>query len=311
MARSTFPGRHPSLIRSLQYFEAVARNRSVSAAASELHVSQSAVSHQLRELTQLLGEPLVTRSGRGIMLTPAGERLAARLSDAFTNLHDSVDSVLGAGRPTLRLAVCSSFGPGWLIPRLGGFLAANPDIDLQLRLYAEDPRLSDDVADAIVSAVPMQPGFTALHILNEQLVAVEAPGRRHSRRRLITTDTEPEEPGTDWTRYSAEAGIDLAALRDGLWLRTTHYMMALEMARAGLGAALVPDFIAVPEVERGTLTYLDRARVNSGRTYRLCFKHMRSTEPALLKLVKWFRGEVAATVVPLGAKKKKAGSAAQ
>lgn len=310
MARSTFPRRHPGLIRGLQYFEAVARHRSVSTAAAELGVSQSAVSHQLRELTGILGEQLVVRSGRGIALTGTGEALAARLSIAFANLHDSIDSVVGTDRRTLRLAVCSSFGPGWLIPRLPRFIEANPSIDLQLRLYAEDPELSGSVADAIVSALPVRAGFTAIHILNEVLVAVEAPGRRDRRRKLITTDVEPENTGGDWHRYGIEAGLDPDQLRDGPWLQTTHYMLAMEMARAGLGAALVPDFIAARDLERGALVLLDRARMQSGRIYRLCFKHMRSAEPALLSLVQWFRSEAAATVVSMPAKPRRAGSSA-
>ncbi len=310
MARRTFPRRHPGLIRSLQYFEAVARHLSVSAAAEELGVSQSAVSHQLRELSSLVGEQLIVRAGRGIALTTAGSNLAHRLSTAFEGLHESIDSVVGSSRRTLRLAVCSSFGPGWLIPRLPRFFEAHPSIDLQLRLYAEDPELSGEVADAIVSAVPVTPGFTAIDILNEVLISVEAPGPHGKRRRLITTDIDPACLGTDWNGYCAQAGLDLDALRDGPWLQTTHYMMALEMARAGLGVALVPDFIAAREIERGALVHFDRARMASDRTYRLCFKHMRSSEDDLLNLVQWFRNEAAATVVSLREKRRKSGSTA-
>ena len=151
--------RNASLIRGLQYFEAVARHQSVKLAAAELGVSQNAVSHQLRQLTKELGEQLLVRSGRGIVLTPVGQRLAEKLSVTFTSLYSSVVDTVGSGRSTLRLAVCSSFAPGWLIPRLKSFFEQQPEFDLQLRLYAEDPPLSHQVADAIVSAVPVKPGF--------------------------------------------------------------------------------------------------------------------------------------------------------
>ena len=70
---------NPTLIRGLHYFEAVARNVSIKKAAAELKVSESAVSHQLRELTDVLGEHLFVRSGRGIALTPVGAKLSHRL----------------------------------------------------------------------------------------------------------------------------------------------------------------------------------------------------------------------------------------
>ena len=95
----------------------------------------------------------------------------------------------------LRLAVCSSFGPGWLVPRLPSFIAANPGIDLQL--YAQDPQLSHQVADAIFSALPVTPGFSAIHVLDE-LVAVHAPGSHNGQHRMITTELEPQKLGQDW-----------------------------------------------------------------------------------------------------------------
>ncbi len=157
-----------SIIRGLQYFEAVARHQSVKAAAEELGVSQSAVSHQLRELSSVLGEQLLIRSGRGIAVSPMGQLLAERLSLTFASLQASLDEIVGGeSRQILRLAVCSSFGPGWLVPRLPGFIEANPAIDLQLQLYAQDPQLSHQVADAIFSALPVTPGFSAIHVLDE------------------------------------------------------------------------------------------------------------------------------------------------
>lgn len=71
----------------------------------------------------------------------------------------------------LRLAVCSSFGPGWLIPRLASFYATHPGVDLQLRLYAQDPEQTADVADAFITAREVKPGFAAVHVLDEMLVA--------------------------------------------------------------------------------------------------------------------------------------------
>jgi LysR family transcriptional regulator, glycine cleavage system transcriptional activator len=282
-----------SIIRGLQYFEAVARHQSVRVAAEELGVSQSAVSHQIRELARVLGEQLLIRSGRGIAVSPVGQLLAERLSTTFSSLQASLDEIVGGeSRQILRLAVCSSFGPGWVVPRLPGFIEANPGIDLQLQLYAQDPQLSHQVADAIFSALPVTPGFSAIHVLDEMLVAVHAPGAHNGRHRMITTDLEPQKLGQDWLNYCAQTGIGREIMQEGAWLRSTHYMLALEMARAGMGAALVPDFLARRHIEDGTLAYLDRTRIPSGRVYRLCFKQSRGRETGIRALVKWLRAEL-------------------
>src|SRR5690349_17347076 len=103
------PAEHQSKLRALQCFEAVARLRSISKAAAELGVTQSAVSHQLRDLTQQLGESLMVKSGRGIALTPAGAELAAALNSAFSVIANSVSRIVGNDRQRVRLAICSSF----------------------------------------------------------------------------------------------------------------------------------------------------------------------------------------------------------
>ncbi|MFN4143522.1 MAG: LysR family transcriptional regulator [Aestuariivirga sp.] len=285
------------LMRGLHYFDAIARHRSVKGAAEELGVSQSAVSHQMRELTEALGEQLIARAGRGIELTATGQKLAEKLGLVFSGLQSSLEDVIGGSRATLRLAVCSSFGPGWLIPRLASFFAAHPQIDLQLRLYAQDPEQTDQVADAFVTALPVKPGFTAFHIVDEQLVPVRASGAptnaRQKRLPLITTDLEDGRLGEDWLAYCNLTGLKLSELQAGNFLQCTHYLLALEMARAGLGVALVPDFLAAREVEAGSVAYFDRTLMPSGRRYHLCFKNSRAQQDELRLLAQWMKSEKA------------------
>lgn len=292
--KDLFQVRNSRLIRGLHYFEAVARHRSVKAAAEELGVSQSAVSHQIRDLTEALGEQLIVRVGRGIDLTPTGHRLAEKLGLVFSGLQSSLDDVIGGNRRTLRLAVCSCFGPGWLIPRLAGFYAAHPDIDLQLRLYAQDPELTDQVADAFVTAIPVRPGFAAVHVIDEHLVAVQARGlqeKGETAARLITTDIDEGKMGQEWIDYCAATGLHLADIQAGSWIQCTHYTLALDMAKAGLGVALVPDFLAAREIEAGAVAYFDRRSVPSNRRYHLCFKKTRAGEDEIKALAQWMKSE--------------------
>jgi LysR family glycine cleavage system transcriptional activator len=287
------PLRSARLIRGLHYFEAVARHKSVKHAAHELGVSQSAVSHQLRELTEALGEQLLVRSGRGIALTVTGQRLSEHLATTFSGLQSHIDGIVGGAQKSLRLAICSCFGPGWLIPRLHAFHAAHPGIDLQLRLYGQDPEQTDHVADAFITALPVSPGFVAIPILDEMLVAVQATqsAGTNIRRGLITTDIEKGRLGQDWFNYCMVSGLRLGDIHTGTWVQCTHYILALEMAKAGLGVALVPDFLAARELDAGTVCYFDRTRMEAGRRYHLCFKKSRTRDEAIGALVQWLKAE--------------------
>lgn len=281
--------------RALQAFEAVARNGSFTAAAAELGVTQSAISHQIRHLTTEFGEELVRKVGRKLELTPTGERLANRLRAAFEQIDTSIDDTVGANRPIVRLAVCSSFAPGWLIRRLGSLFASHSTFSLQLRMYAKDPELTDQVADAFVTSYPTVPGFSALHLKSELLVAVRAPSSpdmNSERVRLITTDIDPEKLGQDWIDFIDYAGLPADQFDRSDWLQASHYVLALEMARKGLGVALVPDFLAEESLAAGEITLVSEARMPTHEDYYLCIKTVRRGEPALRQLEGWFRSQI-------------------
>jgi len=282
----------PNVLRSLQYFEAVARHRSVKLAAISLGVTQSAVSHQIKRFSEAIGQQLITKSGRGIALTPAGEKLGERLSTAFAGLDDLVKEVVGDGQQALQLAICSSFGPGWLIERLGDFYRTYPEIDLELRLYAQNPLYSNEVADVWIVADEIKPGYKTIPLKQETLVAVEAPATRRrpkdpSKRRLITTEVERGKVGVDWVSFCRATRTKLKEIQEGPFRLCTHYSLALELAKAGHGVALVPDFLADREIRTGTVVPYSNVRLPSGRTYRLCIKETRADEAKLKSFANW------------------------
>ena len=283
--------KEPNILRSLQYFEAVYRHRSVRLAAESLGVTQSAVSHQLRRFSEVTGQHLLVKSGRGIALTPTGEALGGRITEAFSELEDLVSDIAGGGRQTLQLAVCSSFGPGWLIDRLDRFDEAHPDVELELLLYAQNPLLTNEVADVYIVADELKPGFTAIPLMNEMLIAVEAhpaDAEPHDRRRrFITTDIEKGRIGEDWIGYCNSFGIRLDDLQQGPFRLCSHYFLALELARRGYGTALVPDFLAARDIRSKTLVPFDDRLFPSGRTYHICFKSGRSSEKQIKQFADW------------------------
>ena len=258
-------------------------------------MTQSAVSHQLRNLAEQIGEPLFTKEGRRIVLTAAGRRLGATLQSAFADIHRSLADTIGSNRKTMRLAVCSSFASGWLLKRLTGFYEANPGVDLQVHMYAQDPDLTDQVADAFVSTLPPPAGFWSMLLQTEFLIPVVStscdpfvPGKIP----LITTELAPERNGAEWRTYCAEAGLGYDDLHRGHLFQVSHYILALELARLGAGVALVPDFIAKKDIKAGILYQPWPARLATGEHYQLCVKSARRGEPTLKALADWLRAQV-------------------
>jgi LysR family glycine cleavage system transcriptional activator len=283
-------------MRSLEAFEAVSRHLSISKAASELGVTQSAVSHQLRYLSEELGEKLVATSGGRVELTSAGRQFADAIQSAFGQIDRSIAETIGADRHTVRLAVCSSFAPGWLIGRIASFHDLNPNVALQLRMYAKDPELTDAVADAFVTTLPKVGGFWSMRIRPELLAPIFAASKANlvpGKLPLITTTLDPARFGDDWTRFCDAANIAFDTLHTGQWLQVSHYVMAYDMAKAGLGLALVPDFLAEEDVAAGRLRYLSPARLPTSEDYYLCVKRSRQDELGLRAVVRWFRAQVA------------------
>ena len=245
------------------------------------------------------------------MLTQAGELLSRRLSTAFDILDSSVTTAIGGTRSILQIAVCSAFGPFWLMPRLSDFRNSRPEIELEVRLYSKDPELTHSSADCIVTARDVKPGYDFVELFEERVIAVAAPGLVRGRRLdgvpLVTTDTSAEALGADWRAFSDLSGISFPATVE--WVRCSHYILALEAAKSGLGAALVPDFVAASFIDEGRLEEFGAASFGpGGRTYRACFKESRKDEPALRSLVSWLKCQLPKERQPCAKNTAKSGS---
>jgi len=131
-SRMDAPAKLPPL-GMLRVFEAAARLGSFSAAAEELHVTHSAVSHQIRALEEQLGFALFHREGRGVQLTLVGLELAARVNRALCDIGSAVALLRQRANPRrLTVTTMPSFAARWLAPRLGSFIEQEPDIELNI-----------------------------------------------------------------------------------------------------------------------------------------------------------------------------------
>lgn len=163
----------------LRAFEAAARLQSFSLAAHELHLTPSAISHQVRELEQHFGRAMFARSHRRVDLTPEGHRLFASLARVLDALEACCDEVkLAAAGQVLAVHCAPSFAAKWLAPRLPAFAKAHPDVTIRLTTGADPVDLTRarelDVAITYGRAEP-RPGVEVTPLGLERIAALCAP----------------------------------------------------------------------------------------------------------------------------------------
>jgi LysR family glycine cleavage system transcriptional activator len=254
----------PSL-SGLRAFEAAARQQSFTRAARELHVTQGAISHQIRALERELGLELFVRMHRSIALTPAGQRLARATTDGLTRIADAVAALTPRIEDeVLSVSVSPSFAARWLVPRLARFRRLQPETDV--RISANDA-LIDPEANGIDLCIRYgkgsSPGLVAAPLLADDVSPVCHPsfleGESALRepadlaQHLLLHDEmlldDPDRPDWDkWFRAAKLRGIDT-----GTGPRFSHAALALEAAVAGQGVALGRTSLVTDDIASGRL----------------------------------------------------------
>jgi LysR family transcriptional activator of nhaA len=255
----------------LRYFWAIAHERSLTRAAARLHVSQSALSIQLRQLEERLGHPLFERRNRRLELTEAG-RIALGYADAIFRAGEELVGTLAggarAGRAVLRVGAVATlsrnFQLGWLRPLLG-----REDVELVLRsgtLRELLPLLAAHSLDVVLtnSAVPRDAGTPwRIHKIGEQdvsLVGRPVRGKRAFRFPEDLRDVPVVLPGAESSlRGSFDTLMEQAGIRPLVLAEVDDMAMLRLIARESPGVALVPPVVVQDELARGIL--VERARV--------------------------------------------------
>ncbi len=135
-------------LSTVKAFESAARHGSFRAAASELNLSPSAISHAILKLEQTLGTNLFERDGRIVRLSPEGESLMLHVGLAFDELRRGMELVSNRGPQLLRLHSAPSFAAQWLTPRLSRFLSSHPAVEVRLAASTDYARFANDEFDA-------------------------------------------------------------------------------------------------------------------------------------------------------------------
>jgi len=286
-------------LSALRAFASAGRYLSFQRAASELSVTPTAISHQIKRLEEDLGVALFRRLTRKLQLTEAGRALLPEVASAFDKLASAVDRLKASGDSgTLTISAIITFAYRWLAPRLPRFSARNPKIDVRLEA---SQRLVDftreEVDVAIRHGTGRWPGLTAIKLFDDEFTPLISP-------KLLAKGPplkKPEDllhytllrdvPYFEWENWFAKAGV--AAPENSRGPTFDSSQLAAQAAEGGLGVALVhPEFFA-DEIAAGRLIQPFPIVGTNDKAYYLVYPSATGDRPKVKAFRDWLLAEVA------------------
>lgn len=250
-------------LNALRAFEAAARALSFTRAAAELGVTPAAVSHQIKALEAHVGGPLFRRLTRALILTDAGQAALPALRDGFDRLADGVERMRAhEATGELRVSAAPTFAARWLLPRLGRFNAAHPDIDIRIDATAQVVDLSRDGVDLAIRYGPGEyAGMRADRLLADDTVvpvcgpalcaALRTPADLAGQTLLHVDWGGQATSWPDWEMWLKAAGVaGVDATRGPVFGQED---MAMRAAADGQGVALASTMLSAGDLAAGRL----------------------------------------------------------
>ncbi|WP_432729213.1 LysR substrate-binding domain-containing protein [Variovorax sp. W6] len=230
----------------LRSFEAAARRLSFTLAATELHLTQSAVSRQIQQLEASLGVLLFERRHRALSLTEAGGVLQRAVTDSLERLRDATARVRASSAPRqVAITTTPGFASIWLIPKLARFTGSHPQVDVRVSATLDVLDLESSRIDLAVRFVPIGRGIgpalfeeSVIPLCSPQVAASLRQLSDFSKLTLLTVEypDHSEAPTADWEPWLKVMGLE--DLRMKSTLRFTQYADAVSAAVAGQGVVI-------------------------------------------------------------------------
>jgi LysR family glycine cleavage system transcriptional activator len=284
-------------LRAIHVFHAAARAGSIAKAATELNVTPSAISQQIQALEVQLGTSLMTKSGRGVVLTEAGERYFESIKDEIERISAATQNIRGyRTMTTLTVRATPTLSNKWLLPRLRSFLDAHPDIEVRLDGTNEATDFTREVVDLeIRHGSGRWEGLFVEGLAEESFVPVCAPtyaapasltpGDVVGYRLIHSVKSQAQ-----WPNWFTLAGVQ----PQGRWRRILfdRSHMAIDAAADGLGIALESRFMMWREMKSGLLTcpVLDPPPLSMTTQWIVC-PHDQLRQRKVRAFLEWLRGE--------------------
>ncbi len=247
-------------LNALRAFEAAARTGSFKDAALELHVSQSAISHQIKHLEKVLTVKLFDRGTRAVVLTDAGRTYLPFLQQAFDSIRDGTRLLTRVTREdVLTVRMYSTFAVRWLISRLHRFQDRHPDLQVRVMTSQLDPALPDqDIDLAVVIGRPVPGPVHYEYLLSPTMFPVCSPKLVAGRNRIQRpedlsgfTILQVYPSAGDWVAWLNATGA--AGIDPDSGLRFDSFDHALRMAARGMGVALAMQPYVSEDLSAGLL----------------------------------------------------------
>ncbi|MFB9269578.1 LysR substrate-binding domain-containing protein [Bradyrhizobium erythrophlei] len=275
-------------LNALRAFEASARLLSFTRAGLELRVTQTAISHQVKQLEDMLGASLFRRLPRGLVLTDEGLALLPVLTDALDRIGTAIDRIEAKGtREVVTVGCVATFATGWLLQRIDHFKRAHPYIDL--RLLTNNNRV-DIAGDGLDLALRFGDGFwhgtEAIHLLAAPLSPVCRPDVAERLRKPSDLAKEfllRSYRAEEWPLWFAVAGAPCPKIQGPIF--DSSVAMA-EAASRGVGVGLVPIAMFENELSSGRLARPFVAEVPAG-SYWLTWLKSKELTPGMRAFRDW------------------------
>lgn len=279
---------YPSIM-SLRALEALDRLGTATAAAQELDITQSAISRQISTLESQLKTPLVLRKKQRLTLTPDGISYVRQVREALGILAKATLELTGTGDTgQLNIGILPSFGMRWLMPRLAEFAQLHPDVTLNLLTRLATQRFTQGDIDATIhfgKAVPEDAdGFILKH---EAMIAVALPTLIQdqtpdaiARLPLLEIHSRPEA----WQDWFTKENLTLTPKPIAKYDQFTTIIQA---ALHGIGAALLPAYLAQEYIATGQLVVLGSGKMSTQEAYYFIWPKHRPTSRAMRVFKEW------------------------
>jgi len=292
-------------LNALRAFEAAARHLNFSRAADELSVTPGAVSQQIQNLEEYVGAALFKRTPKGLLLTDAAQTALPALREAFDRLAEAASLLTAAvdGR-RLTLTAPPSFAAKWLVPRLGAFEQAHPQVDVWLSAGIELVDLAAGEVDvAIRYGSGRYPGLEVRRLLNETVIPVISPELLKEqpletpddlKNHVLLHDGSPDldDSCPDWSMWLAARGLRGV---DGMrGPRFNQSSLVIEAAVNGRGVALAKLTLAQADLDAGRLVAPLQIATAVDFAYYLVHPKAKGRLPQVKAFISWIEAEAAA-----------------
>ena len=253
--------------RQLETFATVARLRSFSRAADALHLTQPAVSIQIKQLVETIGLPLIEQNGRELALTPAGDELLATvrsLDDVWNRFESAIADLKGLKRGKLRVALVTT--AKYFLPRmLGAFCQRYPELDIELEIANRSKiveRLRGNQDDFYVMSYPPEDvDIVSLPFLENEFLVIAARthwsvGQRQTLQQLADEPFLLREVGSG-SRHVIDQHMQLTGVQLKVRLSLSSNEAIRELVASGMGLTVLSRHALGDSLERGELIMLD------------------------------------------------------